>query len=241
VIDDLWPISLNDIATIAELQTRRDRKYVVHPALVDQLIGDLRPGVRALEIEGRRDFGYESLYFDTPDLTSYRSAAHRRRLRFKVRHRLYVDDGSAMLEVKVRDGRGRTCKLRRPAESTDAHLLTDGGQAFVDGVVGAGTADGLVPMLTTRYRRATLVDPTGPARLTIDRTVTCTDRSDATVSVAGVVLETKTSGPPSRFDRWLWTHGIRPVRLSKYCTGLAALRPELPSNKWHRTLHRHMV
>jgi hypothetical protein len=40
-------------------------------------------------------------------------------------------------------------------------------------------------------------------------------------------------------DRWLWQSGVRPVRISKYCTALAAMRPELPANKWHRTLARH--
>jgi len=94
--------------------------------------------------------------------------------------------------------------------------------------------------LTTRYRRSTLVDPDGPSRLTIDRAVTCTDRDDSTASVVGVVIETKTAGPPSRFDRWLWAQGHRPIRLSKYCTGLAALRPNLPANKWHRTLSQHL-
>ena len=82
--------------------------------------------------------------------------------------------------------------------------------------------------------------PAPPPPPSIDRAVTCTDRDDSTASVAGVVLETKTAGPPSRFDRWLWAQGHRPIRLSKYCTGLAALRPNLPANKWHRTLSQHL-
>jgi Carbohydrate-binding domain-containing protein Cthe_2159 len=32
--------------------------------------------------------------------------------------------------------------------------------------------------------------------------------------------------------------GYRPVRLSKFCTCLAALRPELPSNRWIRVLRQ---
>ena len=240
MIDDLPSVSLAEIGNTAGLQTRRDRKYVVAPALVDRLVSELWPGVLALEIDGQRDFGYESLYFDTPDLVSYRAAAHRRRRRFKVRHRHYVDAGSAMLEVKVRTGRGRNAKLRLPVDSAEANLFSAAGRVFVDGVVGAGTAEGLVPILTTRDRRATLVDPDGPSRLTIDRAVTCTDRDDSTASVVGVVIETKTAGPSSRFDRWLWAQGHRPIRLSKYCTGLAALRPNLPANKWHRTLSQHL-
>ena len=35
--------------------------------------------------------------------------------------------------------------------------------------------------------------------------------------------------------------GYRPAIVSKYCTGLAALEPDLPSNKWHRVLLTHFV
>ena len=240
MIDDLPSVSLAKIGNTAGLQTRRDRKYVVSPEFVDRLISELWPEVLALEIDGQRDFGYESLYFDTPDLVSYLAAAHRRRRRFKVRHRHYVDAGTAMLEVKVRTGRGRNAKLRLPVDNAGANLFSTAGRVFVDGAVGAGTAERLVPILITRYRRSTLVDLDGPSRLTIDRVVTCTDRDGSTASVDGIVLETKTVGPPSQFDRWLWAQGHRPIQLSKYCPGLAALRPTLPANKWHRPLRQHL-
>jgi hypothetical protein len=38
----------------------------------------------------------------------------------------------------------------------------------------------------------------------------------------------------------LWANGIRPARISKYCTSLAALRPELPSNRWSRSIRRYV-
>jgi hypothetical protein len=44
-----------------------------------------------LEIDGARSFAYDSTYFDTPDLDAYLLAATRRRRRFKVRTRTYVD------------------------------------------------------------------------------------------------------------------------------------------------------
>jgi hypothetical protein len=33
--------------------------------------------------------------------------------------------------------------------------------------------------------------------------------------------------------------GIRPVRMSKYCIGVALLHPDMAANKWHRLLVRH--
>ncbi|MCB0975482.1 MAG: VTC domain-containing protein [Actinobacteria bacterium] len=54
-----------------------------------------------------------------------------------------------------------------------------------------------------------------------------------------IIVETKSAGRPSAVDRALWQARCRPTRISKYTTGLAALRPDLPSNRWHRTLDRH--
>ena len=51
-----------------------------------------------------------------------------------------------------------------------------------------------------------------------------------------VVLETKAGTRPGAADRLLWARGHRPVRLSKYATGLALIDPDLPDNRWHRTL-----
>jgi len=57
------------------------------------------------------------------------------------------------------------------------------------------------------------------------------------VEVSGVaVVETKNPATPSPADRALWDAGYRPVRISKYATGMALLHPELPANRWYRTL-----
>ena len=50
--------------------------------------------------DGRRWFRYRSHYFDTPTLSSYLAAAHRRPRRHKVRSRSYLDSGQHFLEVK---------------------------------------------------------------------------------------------------------------------------------------------
>ncbi|MEZ5226629.1 MAG: hypothetical protein R2710_08130 [Acidimicrobiales bacterium] len=54
------------------------------------------------------------------------------------------------------------------------------------------------------------------------------------------LIETKTTGKPCAVDRLLWQTGHRTTTISKYCTGLALARPELPANKWNRVL-RHQL
>lgn len=64
-------VSLTELMAVADLQTRRDRKYIVPRSLVDQLITDSHPDTRVLTIDDHRSFRYESVYFDTTDLASY--------------------------------------------------------------------------------------------------------------------------------------------------------------------------
>ncbi|MEV4352468.1 hypothetical protein AB0J83_49085 [Actinoplanes sp. NPDC049596] len=40
-------------------------------------------------------------------------------------------------------------------------------------------------------------------------------------------------------DRLLWSLAHRPAPPSKYATGLAALRTDLPANRWRPLLRRH--
>ena len=116
VLSALPPVGLPELDEQAALLTRVDRKYVVPAADLPLLCAGL--SARVLEIDGRRRFGYASTYFDTPDLASFRGAAHKRRRRFKVRTREYIDTGTAWVEVKTRGPRGSTVKQRLPLDRT---------------------------------------------------------------------------------------------------------------------------
>lgn len=238
--------TLEEIQRRADLQTRVDRKYVVPESLFAELL-EAHPDLGVLEIAGRRRFGYESVYFDTPDLASYLGAARGRRRRFKVRTRTYTDAGDCVFEVKVKGGRGETVKARLPYGLDDAETITPEAQAFVAGVLhetlpdAEGLVRSLVPVLVTTYDRTTFLDAAAGTRLTCDTTLRCaTPDDDAWVALDGqVLLESKSPGAATAIDRWLWARGRRPDQISKYCVGLAAIDAELPSNKWHRTLVRH--
>jgi hypothetical protein len=237
------PIGLPELASIDDLQIRQDRKYLVPLSQVDDLVAEIGPDARVLTIDGARTFRYESVYFDTDDLASYLGAARRRPRRFKVRTRSYLDTGNCMLEVKTRDLRSRTVKHRHPYHLAHRTDLTDTGRRFVASIAQAeADADHLRPTLTTAYRRATLVLPGtgGEARVTIDVELTW-ERPDGRGTGIGhlALVETKTLGKPCPVDRTLWRLGHRPLTISKYCTGLAALTPDLPANKWNRVLRQH--
>ena len=233
--------SLDDTLAIAGLQTRFDRKYVVTPRDFHQLTVDLHDRMEVLEIDGARCFRYESVYFDTEHLASYLAAARERRHRFKVRTRAYLDSDRCALEVKTAGGRGETTKQRseHPFELRDQ--LTDESLTFIGALVPAlGGGQTLTAVLTTRYRRATLVDRHRGSRLTCDADLECVAPDGARVALDGFLLvETKSTGAATIADRLLWAAGHRPVTISKFGVGMAALNPHLPAHKWNRTLRRY--
>ncbi len=234
------PLSLREVLAVADLQSRTDRKYVVRPDVFAQLVDELGASLGVLEIGGIRWFRYESVYFDTPALDSYLGAAHGRRRRFKVRTRTYLDSGDCMLEVKTRSGRGETVKERMPYDAGRSTSLDAAGLAFVRHHVALPAGAALEPVLTTAYSRATYVELATCSRLTCDTGLRCLSPAGASVSLPDELLvETKSAGGPTDADRFLWRAGARPVAVSKFCVGMAALDPSLPANKWSRILRRH--
>ena len=276
----LTTTTLAELNSAAGLLTRVDRKYLVPLTCAQNLVDGLAPHARVLAIDERRRFSYTSTYFDTPGLEAFMLAARKRRRRFKVRTRTYLDSGLCFLEVKTCGARGSTVKRRMGYYADDASRLTGPGRAFVAaclagaGVTGSAAARevaaALRPVLTTTYERTTLHLPRAEARATIDTALTWRRLGPAVpagssagavvgvpmspqalrpahltaavnegepVSVADIaVVETKNPATPSPADRALWEAGYRPTRISKYATGMALLHPELPANRWYRTL-----
>ena len=239
------PITLDALNARAGLLTRVDRKYLLPAAELPVVLAGLPAGVRVLDIDGKRHFAYRSAYFDTPRLDSYFGAAWRRRRRFKLRVRDYLDSGLRFLEVKTRGPRGTTVKQRFPYAG-DGALLDPAARELAATTLGdAGVPDvgRLFDLtLTTHYERMTLFVPSTGSRVTVDRQVTWTLPGGAGLALPDrVLVETKSGGSASAVDRLLWSLAHRPRPVSKYATGLAALRPDLPANRWRPVLRRHFA
>ncbi|WP_051218335.1 polyphosphate polymerase domain-containing protein [Nocardioides insulae] len=237
LLDSLEPIDLSGMVAEAALLTRVDRKYLVRTELLPDLAGGLPRGSRVLEIEGHRAMGYRSTYLDTPELSSFFAAGRGRRNRWKVRVRTYLDTGTSYVEVKTRGPRGTTVKNRVELPAGPDTAV----RAYAATLIDHDEAARLRPTLDTSYLRSTLLVP-GGTRATIDTGLTVNshlaDREGVLEGLA--VVETKSGSTPGAVDRLLWRLGQRPVRISKYGAGLAALHPELPRLKWHRVLDHHL-
>jgi len=233
-VSALPSVALAELTEQAALLTRVDRKYLLPRSELPELLDGLAGRAQVLQIDDRRDFGYHSVYFDTPELDSYLGAARRRRRRFKVRLRSYLDSGLRYAEVKTRGPRGTTVKQRAPylGEHSFSPVLTESG-VDVD-------LRRLTPVLTTCYRRTTLYLSETNTRVTVDVDLAWAVPGGPELDLPErAIVETKSGGRASAADRLLWSLGHRPCPVSKYATGLAALRPELPAHRWRPVLRRH--
>ncbi|SFR83029.1 VTC domain-containing protein [Agromyces sp. CF514] len=244
----LDPIALDELNASAELLTRVDRKYMLPASALPSLLERLPRGTLALEIGGTRSARYDSVYFDTSDLESYHLAAYGRRRRYKIRTRSYVDSDASFLEVKTRGGRAVTVKERVSIDPSGTTSLQGDALDYATATLGeAGIRppehEPFVPVLTTRYRRATLLVP-GGTRATIDVDLEWIEHGAHARTLStprSVIVETKSGGSAGPIDRTLWSLGHRPTTVSKFGTGLAALRPGLPANRWAPVLRAHFA
>ena len=229
-VSEFSPISLGELDERAALLERVDRKYVIEREQYAAMIGELEDDHDVLEIDGRREFLYESVYFDTPDLRCFHDHVDGREPRFKARTRFYADTGVCVFEVKLKREDGETDKRQMDYSAQQRDRLTPDAAAFLDHAVrecGIALRGDMSASLTTTFRRVTFAHRHGAARVTCDFDVTLS-RCGSAVRLRQdlVVVETKTEDGDSPADRILARMGIDEVPFSKYRTGIALLTDE---------------
>jgi hypothetical protein len=219
------------------LLDRIDTKWFFHRSLVPQLIACLCGDYFILETAGTRIASYDSLYFDTPELSFYRQHHNKRKPRLKVRFRQYVESDLTFVEVKHKTNTGRSVKHRVPVSSIETELGPLGSE-----LVSAETdlePLRIVPTIRNTFARLTLVRNDYSERVTIDL-------GPAFVSATGnadlpdlAVVELKQSGrAASPVANVLADMDIPSSSLSKYCLGVAWTIPNAKRNNFKRLMRR---
>ena len=200
-----------------KLMHRVDTKYVVPADEVMGLLYDIRQDYHVLEIASQRTGVYTSVYYDTCDRQMFYSHITGRFPRYKVRERVYSQNGLKFFEVKQKNNTGRTLKRRISLE--ESIYKTNG---WLSEQTPFNT-DELIPSLIVCFERITLINNLQTERVTIDFNLHfSTPSGNATPIYNRVAIvelkQDKTAFSPIREN--LRNKGIRSGGASKYCTGM---------------------
>ncbi len=221
-----------------KLMDRTDVKYMFHSNLLANILEDLQPHYRVLEINNQRLCPYQTLYFDTPDLALYHAHRSNRLNRYKVRFRNYVGSDLSFFEVKFKNNKGRTIKKRiARAEQPDKYLNTENAlflsqKSELDPAL-------LQAIMWVDYDRITLVSRHTPERVTIDLNLTFRNNTQQKNYENLVIAEVKQQKMSSSvLIDVLKKYQIREGSISKYCFGIVSLFPDVKQNNFKRHLRR---
>jgi len=230
IINDYDNISLLEMNDVS-LMKRTDTKFIIHQKELIPLLKNIRDRYRILEIDGHRMMTYSSLYFDTPSKKFYHDHHNGKVNRTKIRIRKYVESARCYLEVKQKDGTGRTNKTRIPMRDFETDL-SDESLNFIQDVT--QKSFDLEPIIWNNFNRITLVNKSAQERLTIDYNLMFKLHDSTKTYDNLVIIEVK----QERFSRTspvvlqLKKKQINPYSLSKYCIGMISMYHDLKYNRF---------
>lgn len=238
LISSFMPISLQEMEKV-RLMNRMDTKYTTHPERLYQLLKQMQPEYFVQEIQGNRISPYQTLYLDTPDLHMYRIHQTGRRTREKIRMREYQDSHLTFLEIKDKNNKGRTSKIRIPLPEIEYKLGAKAGE-FIRKHAKYNPEE-LIPHLRNQFDRITLVNKAMTERLTIDPGISFYNvKTGFSYQLPHlIIIELKQDGNfPSPAKNLLAGLHIRPVSISKYCLGCILTVPSLKYNRFKSRLRQ---
>lgn len=238
-----WNLHLDNFDSIGLAQLdainfsdRKDTKSVFSGYMLPQLIERLTPLYNILEVEGSRIFQYESLYLDTPDLKFYYDHHRNKAKRHKIRFRRYLNQDSSFFEIKTKNGKGRSSKMRIPTNGNYS-ILSSALKEIVRAHAGTDP-DSLSPSLQVAVNRITLLSKDGSEKVTLDFKVQFSRDSRIKELKDLVIAEVKQIRfkPDSDFFKIQRQFGIYPLSISKYCVGVATLNDDVKRNRFKASL-----
>ncbi|WP_340158977.1 polyphosphate polymerase domain-containing protein [uncultured Maribacter sp.] len=230
IIDDFDSTSLEEMNSVS-LMKRTDTKFIIHEKDMTAVLKKIRGQYRVLEIDGRRMMTYSSLYFDTPSKKFYHDHHNGKVNRTKIRIRKYVESDHCFLEVKQKDGKGKTTKTRTPIPDFETDL-SDGSLNFIQEVT--QRSFDLQPIIWNEFNRITLVNKTARERLTIDFNLSFKLNDSTKIYENLVIIEVKQErfSRTSPVVRQLKEKQTNPYSLSKYCIGMISIYHDLKYNRF---------
>ena len=224
-------------ATLEELDSKKlldrfDTKFAFQAELLPDILDLLRDNYYILEIDGKRAFAYETLYFDTADYALHNAHHNGKLNRYKFRYRLYKETGTCFFEVKRKTNKKKTLKSRMKRKAIE-EVLDKKIDKFVKEKTGLSAKD-LLPTLWINYSRITFMHKHSDEKLTIDTDLLFKSKYSEKPFDELVIAELKRPDKyaQSEFIDYMNQFGIKRMRISKYCTGNVLTNPDVKYNRF---------
>jgi hypothetical protein len=230
------PISLGEMDDV-KLQKRVDTKYVFSSGLLPALLQAMLPDYRLLHVHGTAGTAYRTLYLDTADHRHFQDHHNKRTFRNKVRFREYIGSQLTYLEVKRKNGAGRTDKVRMRVPGIPEMPSADQLRFIQEAT---GRREELRPSLWNHFTRFTFVNRHTPERLTMDLDLTFSEpaRQRSLGDIVVAELKQERADRDSPFVRLMKARGVRPSGMSKYCVGMLMLERPVKHNAFKELMLR---
>ncbi len=217
-------IDLPTLNEKAKMLERNENKYIFTMQELCMLVHELKADYDILEINGKRSFTYETIYFDDKSNVCFIQHHQKKRQRFKARTRRYVDSNLHYFEFKLKDLRNKTNKKRYACEGDEHGILTPKSyelmQSAYQELYSRRFKYELFPASGIVYKRITLVAKEGGERLTIDFDMNffSPDKKEQDESAANlIIIETKSVTGNGIADKIFKKYRQRSTGCSKFC------------------------
>jgi hypothetical protein len=235
VLDQMRPVTFEEIKNI-HLMDRIDSKFAVPATLLPQLLEEMNLYFSVQINNGIQIAPYTTQYLDTPGREMFVMHQNGKLNRQKIRIRSYVDSAVSFLEVKNKNNKGRTKKIRVPI--SQSHIDTVGelneNITFLDKHSIFETLN-LKPSLANSFDRITLVNNRKTERITIDLNLSFYNYQTGEEKNLDkiIILELKQDGwQHSDFRDILLEWRIKQIPFSKYCMGLTFTDSKIKYNRF---------
>lgn len=212
----------------ASLLNRIDDKYVIDVNMLPEVLDAINDTYSLLQIEQDKIFEYDTMYYDTDDYALYHMHHSGKKNRFKIRTRRYVETNTLFYELKIKNNKGLTNKIRKESNSLNNKIEFD--SYFLGSELNIKFND-YKPKVSVQYQRITLLNKKHQQRVTIDLNILFKNLdSGFTQSLDSLaIIEIKRNkldrdSKHSAIHNILKKLGYRTTTFSKYCMGCALTR-----------------
>jgi hypothetical protein len=238
ILEKMSPITLDEMKNI-HLMDRLDFKYVIPVTLLPSLLEKMTPYFKIQINNGKRIAPYSTQYLDTADLKAFVTHQNGKLNRQKIRIRSYIDSNVSFLEIKNKNNKGRTSKIRIPVHCSSIDTIEDlnvNDKRFIEENSFFEIAE-LKPSLGNTFDRITLVNNKATERVTIDLNLSFRNYKTGETKRMDdiVVLELKQDGwRHSDFRDILNRLRIKKLSFSKYCMGTVLTDSNIKYNNFKK-------